>query len=83
MKKTMVRIIRITLSKFIGQENIKSLLINKRDIYIVNRIHGAIFSDNKSTKENPYTHFIVPDGLFFFYLNMNQLIQSFYLPQMQ
>jgi len=60
--------IELNVMKHNAKTPIKSLLINKRDIYIVNRIHGAIFSDNKSTKENPYTHFIVPDGLFFFYL---------------
>ena len=60
--------IKLNVMKHNAKTPIKSLLINKRDIYIVNDIHGTIMSNNKSTKENPYTHFIVPDGLFFFYL---------------
>jgi hypothetical protein len=47
---------------------IKDLLINKKDLYIINRIHGTISSDNKSTKENPYITFTIPDGIFFYYL---------------
>jgi len=47
---------------------IKSLLLNKRDIYIVNQIHGAIYYDDKSTKETPYKQFKIPDGMFLFHL---------------
>ena len=47
---------------------IKSLLLNKRDIYIVNQIHGAIYYDDKSSKETPYKQFKIPDGMFLFHL---------------
>ena len=47
---------------------IKDLLINKKDLYIINRMHGTISTDNKSTKENPYITFTIPDGIFFYYL---------------
>jgi len=45
---------------------ISELLINKKDLYIVNNAHGSI--NTTSIKENPYKTFTIPDGLFFYYL---------------